>query len=57
MGIGTDGDGGGGRYDVYNAAQLVDMTVELLRRGYKEKDIKKIWGANFLRVMAECQNI
>jgi membrane dipeptidase len=31
------------------------VTVELLRRGYAEKDIAKLWGGNFLRVWGEAQ--
>lgn len=57
VGIGTDFDGGGGIYDCYNASQLVGITAELIKRGYSNKDIEKIWGGNFLRVMQECQNI
>jgi membrane dipeptidase len=29
---------------------LPNITEELLRRGYSEKDIQKIWGANIMRV-------
>ncbi|MCF0188958.1 MAG: membrane dipeptidase, partial [Bacteroidaceae bacterium] len=28
-----------------------NITRELLRRGYPEEDIAKIWGGNFLRVL------
>jgi membrane dipeptidase len=27
------------------------VTLELLRRGYSEQDIKKFWGGNLMRVM------
>ena len=33
------------------------MTVELVRRGYTEKEIEKLWGANLLRVLDEVQGI
>lgn len=32
-----------------------NLTVELLRRGYAEKDIKKILGENFLRVLSQAE--
>lgn len=57
VGIGTDFDGGGGIYDCMNASQLTGITEELLRRGYSKKDIEKIWGGNFVRVMKECQKL
>lgn len=33
------------------------MTAELLRRGYSETDIAKLWGGNFLRVWAKVQSL
>jgi membrane dipeptidase len=50
VGIGTDFDGGGGLADCRDVAQLPRITAELLRRGYSEESIRKIWGGNFLRV-------
>ncbi|MBQ4038564.1 MAG: membrane dipeptidase, partial [Bacteroidaceae bacterium] len=32
------------------------LTRELLRRGYDTASIRKIWGENWLRVMAVVQN-
>ena len=52
VGIGTDFDGGGGVPGCENASQLFNITIELLRKGYKPDEVKKIWGGNFLRVMA-----
>ena len=57
VGIGTDFDGDGAVIGCSNAAQLLNVTRELLRRGYSESDIEKIWGANWLRVMSEVQAI
>ncbi len=50
VGIGSDFDGGGGLADCVDVAGYPKITAELLKRGYSEKDIDKIWGGNFLRV-------
>lgn len=55
VGIGTDFDGGGGVDGCRDASQMYCITMELLRRGYSEKDIRKIWGENFLRVFREVE--
>lgn len=55
VGIGTDFDGGGGVDGCRDASQMYHITMELLRRGYSEKDIRKIWGENFLRVFREVE--
>ena len=39
-----------------NASEAIQVTIELLRRNYSEKDIAKIWGGNFMRVMNIVQN-
>jgi len=51
VGIGTDFDGGGGIEGCRSVAEMKNITVELLRRGYSKKDIEKIWGGNFMRVL------
>jgi membrane dipeptidase len=38
-------------------SQLPNITYELLRRGYSEKDIRKILGENFLRAFAEAERV
>lgn len=53
VGIGTDFDGGGGLADCYDASELGNVTFELLKRGYSDEDIAKIWGGNLLRVFEE----
>jgi membrane dipeptidase len=53
VGIGTDFDGGGGLADCNDVTQLKNITIELVRRGYSQKDIAKIWGGNALRVMQQ----
>jgi membrane dipeptidase len=50
VGIGSDFDGGGGLADCPDVAAFPRITAELLKRGYSEEDIDKIWGGNFLRV-------
>jgi membrane dipeptidase len=50
VGIGTDFDGGGGFPGFNDHSEALNVTVELVRRGYAEKDIQKIWGGNLLRV-------
>lgn len=55
VGIGTDFDGGGGVEGCNNASELKNITVELLRRGYNEEDIAKIWSQNALRVMTKAR--
>jgi membrane dipeptidase len=50
VGIGSDFDGGGRLTDCQDTADLPNLTAELLRRGYSEGNIRKIWGENLLRV-------
>lgn len=51
VGIGTDFDGDGGIKGLADASELINFTIMLLRRKYKEEDIRSIWGGNWLRVM------
>ncbi|MEP6621677.1 MAG: membrane dipeptidase [bacterium] len=54
-GISSDFDGGGG-LDGYNCAlEAVNVTKELLRRGYSEEQIQKIWSGNLLRVLEQVE--
>lgn len=57
VGIGCDFDGGGGIDDVFDASQVMNITIELVRRGYSEEDIEKIWGKNVMRVFQDVQDI
>lgn len=56
VGIGTDFDGGGGVDGCKDASEMMNITVELIRRGYSDEDIKKIWGENFLKVFRAVQS-
>jgi membrane dipeptidase len=57
VGISSDFDGGGGVKDWNGADETFNVTLELVRRGYTEEQIGKIWSGNLLRVMDEVQNI
>ena len=57
VGIASDFNHGGGVVGWDNEGEAVNVTVELLRRGYSEKDIGKLWGGNFLRVWAKAQSL
>src|SRR5512137_1853405 len=57
VGIGTDFDGGGGILGFNDASEAANVTEELVRRGYSEKDIAKIWGGNLLRVWREVEKV
>ena len=57
VGISSDFDGGGG-IDGYNCAlEAINVTKELVRRGYSEEQIGKIWSGNLLRVLDEVQQV
>ena len=51
VGIASDFDGGGGINGWQDARETLNVTAELLNRGYSEADIAKIWGGNLLRVL------
>jgi membrane dipeptidase len=50
-GISSDFDGGGGVEGWRTAAETFNVTRELVKRGYTEEQIGKIWSGNLLRVM------
>ena len=57
VGIGCDFDGGGGIEGVFDASEVMNITIELVRRGYTEEQIEKIWGGNLIRVFKDVQAI
>ncbi len=57
VGIGTDFDGGGGLADCVDVSQMGNITLELVKRGYTEEEIRKIWGGNVMRVMKKVEEI
>jgi membrane dipeptidase len=56
VGIASDFDGGGGIEGWDSAADSANVTIELVRRGYSEPDIVKLWGGNLLRVWTSVEN-
>ena len=57
VGISSDFDGGGGVEGWNNAAETFNVTLELVRRGYSEADIAKLWGGNLLRVWRAVEQV
>ena len=57
VGIGSDFDGGGGIPKFNDHSEAMNVTIELIKRGYCEEDIYKIWGANLLRVWREVEKV
>src|SRR3954463_15175043 len=57
VGIASDFDGGGGVDGFNSAAEAVNVTIELVRRGYTEEQIAKIWSGNLLRVWSEVEKV
>jgi len=55
VGVGADFDGGGGVDGMIDVSEIPNLTHELLRRGYSEADLRKIWSENLLRVMTQVQ--
>jgi membrane dipeptidase len=57
VGISSDFDGGGGVGGWQDASETFNVTLELVKRGYSEEDIQKLWGENLLRVLDEVQAV
>jgi membrane dipeptidase len=57
VGIASDFDGGGGITGWDDTSETLNVTLELVRRGYTEAHIAKLWGGNLLRVLDEVQRI
>ena len=55
VGMASDFNGGGGIAGWDNARDTLNVTVELVRRGYSEEQIAQLWGGNLLRVMEEVE--
>jgi membrane dipeptidase len=57
VGISSDFDGGGGVDGWNDASETFSVTLELVRRGYTEEQIGKLWSGNLLRVMAQVEKV
>jgi membrane dipeptidase len=57
VGIGSDFNHGSGISGFADESEAPNVTRELVRRGYHEAQIAKIWGGNFLRMFSEVQTV
>jgi len=57
VGIGCDFDGGGGIEGIFDASEVMNITIELVKRGYTEEEVEKIWGGNLIRVFKDVQAV
>jgi len=55
VGISSDFDGGGGVHGWNDASESFNVTRELVKRGYTEEEIARLWSGNLLRVLDEVQ--
>src|SRR5438128_33779 len=57
VGLGSDFDGANMPYGMEDAAKLPKITEAILKKGYSERDVRKILGENTLRVMTEVERV
>lgn len=57
VGISSDFDGGGGIEGWNDASETFNVTLELVKHGYTEEQIAKLWSGNLLRVLDEVQTV
>lgn len=57
VGIGSDFDGGGGLDGCADVSEFPNITAEMIKRGYTEDEIRKVWGGNFFRVFKEVEKL
>ncbi|MBQ0735126.1 dipeptidase [Aquimarina celericrescens] len=57
VGISSDFDGGGGIEGWSDASETFNVTLELVKRGYSESAIEKLWSGNLLRVLDKVQEV
>ena len=55
--ISSDFDGGGGIYGCSDSSETLNITAELLKRGYSEGEISQLWSGNLLRVLDDVEAI
>ncbi len=56
VGVGADWDGGGGVTGMEDCADNWKITARLLKEGYREDDLRKIWSGNVLRVLGAAED-
>ncbi len=56
-GVSSDFDGGGGVDGWRSATETFNVTLEMVRRGYTEEQIAKIWSGNLLRVLERVEGV
>lgn len=57
VGISSDFDGGGGIEGWSDASETFNVTLELVRRGYSEDEIRQLWGGNTLRIWRAAEEV
>jgi membrane dipeptidase len=57
VGIGSDFDGGGGIDGCEDVSEFPNITAEMLKRGYTQSEIRKVWGENFFRVFKAVEKL
>jgi membrane dipeptidase len=57
VGISSDFDGGGGIEGWSDASETLNVTLELVRRGYSEEEIRQLWGGNTLRIWRAAEEV
>lgn len=57
VGISSDFDGGGGVVGWSDASETLNVTLELVRRGYTDEEIEKLWGGNLLRIFRAAEEV
>lgn len=55
VGIGTDFDGDGGVRGCASASELINLTRRLMAEGLNTRQLRKVWGGNFIHVMSLVQ--
>jgi membrane dipeptidase len=57
VGIGSDFDGGGGLDGCADVSEFPNITAEMVKRGYTNEEIEKVWGGNFFRVFKTVEKL
>ena len=57
VGIGSDFDGDGGPVGLEDVSRYPYLFAELIRRGWKDEDLRKLAGENFIRAFAQAEAV